>query len=459
MKRLLNSPCKRGAVLIALFAVGVRWLLATRGGQDYWPDEARYARAKHAVRMLIEGNLQDAARIFDSADHLFFKALSVLPASIEIGTVDSNRIPAIFFSTFFALTLFVLWGIVRRTGAGEGTALVSVALLAGCNSFFIYSRHLVPYDAAMAIGLCAVYVGMRPDPRPWTSVICGFWAGVAFLTYTGYWTLTAFAVLTHTFYQDRKPARVVFRMAVSAAAAVLPTIFLCGLSWIMGGGLAESFVAYGSLATQGDFREGWSLPFEYLWHTEHLNLVIWIAAALFAIFVLRRMRHPKTALFALAGLLFFYGTMTLFSTGLHKFVVYGRLARQLAPFFCILTSAVLVHTWGRWPKARFPLLLAAGLMTVQSAYDLYQPFRLTFPIEFRQALGAAQREFPKGRYDLLNAGHIYPHPVLSSVKYQRAVYSRPHPLEYPPYQYEGFTPEQRRTLRSTDISMRLMLRE
>jgi hypothetical protein len=36
------------------------------------------------------------------------------------------------------------------------------------------------------------------------------------------------------------------------------------------------------------------------------------------------------------------------------------------------------------------------------------------------------------------------------------VYEAPHPLTFLPYQYEGYTPEQRRVLRSTDISMRLI---
>jgi hypothetical protein len=36
------------------------------------------------------------------------------------------------------------------------------------------------------------------------------------------------------------------------------------------------------------------------------------------------------------------------------------------------------------------------------------------------------------------------------------IFSFPHPLQYKPYQYEGFTPEERAVLRFTDGSMRLL---
>jgi hypothetical protein len=53
--------------------------------------------------------------------------------------------------------------------------------------------------------------------------------------------------------------------------------------------------------------------------------------------------------------------------------------------------------------------------------------------------------------------HIYPAPEPLVLPPGHAVLARaPHPLQFLPYQYEGYTPDERDKLRSTDISMRLV---
>lgn len=450
---------KWGLFAIIVLSIALRWFLVFQGGQNYWPDEARYARAKYGTQMLLEGDLGNAMPIFDAADHMFFKVLGILPALFEIFVVESWRVPGMFYSSFFALTLLMVWRILRRVGADPKTSLLSAALLAGCNSFFLYSRHLVPYDLAMAVGLCAVYIGLKPDRGFRASVACGLAGGLTFMTYTGYWTLGAFAVFTHSFYKEPHPARGAQKLLVSGAALVFVPAFLCAVSTLLGGGLVESFTFFSRSVTQGDYGDGWSLPFIYLWHTEHFNLPLWAVASALAAFWVRRMKNAEAAKFGFFGLLFFYSVMVLVSAGFHKFVVYGRLARQLAPFFCMLTASALAHSWTKGTKFRIFVLILAAATTVQSGLNMREPFGLTFPIEFRKAMLVDRANFPKGQYDLLNADHIFPYPIQSIVKYQKVVFQRPHPLEYPPYQYEGFTREQRDVLRKTDISMRLMLRE
>ena len=58
----------------------------------------------------------------------------------------------------------------------------------------------------------------------------------------------------------------------------------------------------------------------------------------------------------------------------------------------------------------------------------------------------------------LNAKHLYPgpEPVRLPPRYT-VIKSTPHPLQFLPYQYEGYRPEQRAALRAADISMRLII--
>jgi hypothetical protein len=59
---------------------------------------------------------------------------------------------------------------------------------------------------------------------------------------------------------------------------------------------------------------------------------------------------------------------------------------------------------------------------------------------------------------LLNAQHLYhpraPRSPLASPAVEVVRY--PHPLQFLPYQYEGFAPMERQVLRTTDIAMRLL---
>ena len=56
------------------------------------------------------------------------------------------------------------------------------------------------------------------------------------------------------------------------------------------------------------------------------------------------------------------------------------------------------------------------------------------------------------------AHHIYPTPEpFAVVPGSVTVAQTAHPLQYLPYQYEGFTPAQRERLRTTDIQMRAII--
>jgi hypothetical protein len=207
--------------------------------------------------------------------------------------------------------------------------------------------------------------------------------------------------------------------------------------------------------TQGSFEEGWRLPFEYLWHAEHGLLVAWLISLGWCLVTLRRASASPLVRAGLVGLIFVCVALAIGSTFLHRFVVYGRLARQLVPFFCLLSAYVLARWWQQ-PAGVLPRRLAMATiaaLVVQSAFNFSQSFTQVFPADLERRFG------PSARSPLtwINVGHIYPVPqkVVLPERYV-LVYEAPHPLTFLPYQYEGYTPEQRRLLRSTDITMRLI---
>jgi hypothetical protein len=114
-------------------------------------------------------------------------------------------------------------------------------------------------------------------------------------------------------------------------------------------------------------------------------------------------------------------------------------------------------------------------VAVQAAVNFTGPLRQRFPAEYTRevegALGPLPREVAlsgpavlgrapvaSDRYVLVNAQHLYPVGGPRVVSPGRETRRVRHPLEFRPYQYEGYTPPERAVLRSADLSMRVIER-
>lgn len=443
-------------LLILAVSWALRIFLVWSGGQDYWPDEVRYERSRAAVAALSRGDAASALRALDQPDHLLFVVLGTVPAAAERAFGESSKIPAAFFATFSVASIFLLWVLVRRLGGDERVRLLAAFFFAASATQLYYSRHLLPYDTAMALGLAALAAGSRSPCRPRDSVFCGLLAAGAALTYSGYWMLAAFALLAHAAREPRSAPLVTRRALLSGAGFLAPLAALFAADLALGGNLARRVVAFSGTIAQGRFEEGWSLPLAYFWHAEHLIAVLWAIAIVWS--AIRRSRGDASEALGLglAGVVFVYGGLVVMSVVLRKMVVYGRLARPIVPFACLLTALMVASLVQR---ARSRRLAAAGVLggvALQAAANFATPLVQVFPAEFRRLAERAAPAAPRGALGLLYDGHIYPRPVPAPPDCDVLI-ARPHPLQFLPYQYEGYGPEERAALRATDIRMRLVV--
>jgi len=448
----------RQALLAVLFLSAlVRVELVERGGQFYWTDERRYSNAQAILAALEGGRVADALSLLDTADHLLFKIIAVAPAALQQAVGDEGRSAAVFLSLFSVLSIALVWSISLRAGGSESEALFAAILMAASSTFFYYSRHLVPYDVAMTLGLVAVLVGIPRSRGVSRSLMCGFLSGCTFLTYAGYWTLAGAAVLIHVAIPPWTGARAALRRAAGATAGLaIPPVTVLAVSTALGGHLWESFGSFAGSVHDGTFTEGWRLPFEYLWHAEHGVLLLWAGGVGWAVWRARRYLTPQVCV-GLLGLGVIYGAFVATSTWLEMFVVYGRLARQLVPFLCIISAHSLEQLRTSGTRARW---IAWGLVSaaaLQGVLNFQQPLRQQFPDEFREQAELLVPGLARGRYAFVYAAPIYPEPAPIHLPPHRTVATAAHPLQYLPYQYEGYTPEQRARLRATDISMQLVV--
>src|SRR6185369_17093579 len=195
-------------LLLALASL-LRVMLVVQGGQLYWPDERLYIQVLD-IFDLHQGHWFDILKaLVSTQDHLGFALLSAPIAAVQfaIGHALSRTgdglmlLPGIVLSQASVVSIALVYAIARRTGRDRAEALVAATLMASATTMFYYSRHLLPYDAALAAGLFALWCASGTARRD--SLICGAAASAAFIIYNGYWLLVATVLLLHIVHEGR----------------------------------------------------------------------------------------------------------------------------------------------------------------------------------------------------------------------------------------------------------------
>lgn len=472
-------------VLLALLAAAflLRGALALSGGQRYFPDENRYLRCFIVLRHLERAEWRAALdQVLDSPDHTGFLAVGLLPAAAQrlalraVGlpqtrpSVDATAwLPALLLGLSSVACVGLVAALARRTGAPESESLLAGFLMLCSTSMFAYSRHLLPYDSALALALAALWLGLEARATWRRSLLVGLLAGAAFLTYNGYWLIAATVMGLHSLRGSSTwPERARRGFLAGIGFALLPAA-LTGLSLARG---QEAYVLRllrfsREAATQADFSEGWSLPWAYLWHSEHALLLVLGGGALAALKA-KDVRARATPW--LGAAMAMYATMVVFSNGFERIGTFGRISRSLVPFLCLAAAAAGARLLERARPIAWAVCLA---LAAQAAWNFATPFRLRFPRDVARELeqrygelgrdttvvvdpSPEERPLPDARYVLLNARYLYPVSAPKPAPTGREVYRTPHPLQYLPYQYEGYVPRERALLRSNDIAIRLV---
>ena len=469
-------------LLLALASL-LRVMLVVQGGQLYWPDERLYTQVLD-IFDLHQGQWFDILKaLFSTQDHLGFALLSapIAAAQFAMGHALSRSgeglmlLPGIALSQASVASIALVYAVARRAGRDRIEALIAAGLMASATTMFYYARHLLPYDAALALGLFALWCAIGSSRRD--SIMCGAAASAAFITYNGYWLLVATVLLLHLVHEGRTAVRsAVWRAVYATVGFVMVPAAIVLVELLTGAPLMFSGMRrLAATVSDGYAPEGFGLPWAYLWHAEHALLLVWIAAALFVIVGRTgwNSRRQHTAAMWVLAAVFIYLALGVSSAILHVFVVMGRQARQVVPFLCLATAAAAVELLERrrWSSS----IVVVGLMALiaQTAWNFNQPLQQRFPrdviaeittkygpIDFENTIEGPPltHEHVESRWVLLNAQHLYnpraPRPPLPSSIIE--VMRFRHPQQFLPYQYEGLRPTERQVLRGSDISMRLI---
>lgn len=474
----------RELVLLLGLSSLLRIILVVQGGQAYWPDERLYLEVLEAWSQPRWSDV--VAGILGRPDHLGFALLSAVPAGIHHAVsaasgMDATRLlmlPSLVLAHASVVAIALVYAIARRTG-GEPREALLAALLMGCSTAMFYNaRHLLPYDGALAIALGAVWCGLRTD-RTSRSVACGALACCAFVTYNGYWLLAGTAMLVHVLFPLRDLTRPALlsaggRAGLATAGFVAVMAALTGVQLVVGvplllGGMRR----LASTITDGYMPEGFVVPWAYLWHGERALLLIWITAAL--VTIVDRGTWPdqrrRCASIWLASAACIYLALGGGSAFLHVFAVMGRGVRQVVPFLCLAAAPAILRAFDASGRRTTWITASAATLLVSTATNFWTPLTQRFPrnldAQVKAKYGDIDHAFsidgpgPNNaragmRWVLTNTAHLYPPRGPRAVPRGTVALRFPHPLEFLPYQYEGFDPLERQVLRQNDISMRLI---
>lgn len=449
--------------LIAL-ALILRVFLVFGGGQFFIPDEDRYFSSRKAVDHFKHGQWRAGfAEPFEAGDHVGFKFIGILPALIEqaLGRQDAH-VPALFFSLFSVLNLALIWRIAHRLG-GETCGYWALFLAATSSTLFYNTRHLLPYDTSLCLALTALLLAVQPAWRGQSPAV-GFVAGWAFLTYYGYWTLGGVVMTLHVLRRRRGWLDFILTGAAAAAGLAIALAIPLGLNRLGNGHMIAGARALSSTITAGDFA-GHTVPWEFLWFAERAWLVL-TAAAAFAIGVRlsrkgwRAWQWQDPGFFALVGLLAVWGFFIVTSTGLHTFVVHGRLIRQMTPWLALL-GALELSRWGERRWQRWSLAAIGLVIALDAALRFSFPLRQEFPADFARRAEALleqqhRQDSAEFYYRLVNVeNYNYEPEVLKTAPAETLLAAR-HPIEYRPYIYESHSPSDRARRLAADHRMRLV---
>ena len=441
---------------------GLRVWLAVSGGQAYWPDEARYMLSREAAYELGHGHWRLAFEaLLGGADHVFFRwvGLPVAVAEHALGG-DHPALAACYFGLFSAGTIYLVWAVALRAGAGSSEALWAAFLAAASNSLFYYSRHYLPYDVALFGMLLALWLAVGPwSPR--RALLAGVAAGFGFLTYNGYWLLGACVLSLYALFGAGGPGRMAARAGLAFAGLVLPIALFLALGAAASHSVLRSYLVFAQTVKQGDFHVGFRVVPEYLWRAEGPFLGVLLAGFGYALASergdggLRRLRLWG------ASLAFLYGGLVFFSDMVPTFMVYGRMSRCLVPFLCLGAGAGVAGFLSRRGASRPAWTVAVAVLAVAlAAANFAAPLRQVFPARFLQILKRRLSEIPPGRFYFLRAANAETQwggamDGAAARPGEDLLLRCPNPLQFRPYQFEGFTQAQRRQLNGNDIAMQV----
>ena len=455
---------------ILCFSALLRIVIVIQGGQFFFMDERRYVAARQAINDIFSGNYNHfLQKLFGGVllggiwcpPGVLFTGL--LPAFTEHFVGEFPVIPALFFSIFSVVNIFLVFKIAKQNGGDDTESLLAAFFFSLSCSMFYYARHILPYDVGLTLALLTLLFATKESSGYRGIFWGGFLASITFLIYNGYWTFAAFAMVLLLCRNITSFRKTILCICFGGCGFAVPIIFLILGSKFYGTNVIANYIRYARSAQPGimgyEWSAEWRLPIEFLWHTEHFIFLIWLCAVFYSILLIIRQQLGKRAYLWCLGLVFIYGALVFNSVVMHRLMICGRHVRPLVPFFCLLSAYCVNDISKSFGRGKYIIGGICFLVFFQASYNFYIPLKQSFYEKFSQEALRKVSVFHPAGYSLLFASPKYICPVvvkLPSLPPHKVIMSCRNPFQFIPYQYEGLLRENQKGLRENDVTMKLI---
>ena len=478
MSVIQKLSSKQFLLATMLVAYLLRLILVVGEGQFHFTDEGRYRNATGAVEMIVQGDIGGALNLLlEFRPHQGFATASLFPAVLHrvayaiapssdlawddywYSRYSDFRFSSLFFAIPSVLAIGMIYLVARQAGARETEALLGAFFLAAANTLFMYSRHFLPYDFSLLLGLTTIWLVLkRRRASAKYSIAIGLAAFLTFWIYNGYLTLSILIALVYCLYLAPNPKTAIRRALGMFAGSMIIFVPLYIYNFVvLDIDMISQLREFSATVNHGDYSEGLVLPFLYFIHAETGVAFVWIMGILLAA---RRLRRSYSANDRQRALLWFVSLFTLYlllsvsSNVLQLFVIYGRVARSLVPFIvllCAFAYAPVLRRFGWWSGASFvvimsvfalinfvPLIQQRQYRTLQRhVYSNYKG------VSYESTFGPTSNPYgfrgiylPKVRYKLINAGVWYPKTERFYRPEGKILLEVPHPINNWAWHYD-----------------------
>jgi hypothetical protein len=374
----MKSPKTTLAITcILILSASFRLYLINKGGWNFFPDEKRFMNAIDLVNRSV-GLSESLKNLFTyGIEHKLFMFISALYIYLYNILSGSSFNPVYFFGIFSVINIYLVYKISANLGADGNESLASAFFMACASTNAYWSRHLVPYDISLCLGLCAILLATAQVSRH-NAVICGFLASCGFFTYYGSWMISSIGPLLFVYFTWKsKSPHVLAKITLLTTGFLLPFLIMwSGVAYYSNNyhyNMISDFIYFSKSINQGEFASGYAFPLRYFFAAEELLSVLWIIAISLTIYHLltKKSATDNNRIYIyLLSLIYIYSLLTLFSTVLHRQVVYGRTARQMLPFISLLSGFAINHYFINRKTSR--LLISCVVILACSFYGLKQ---------------------------------------------------------------------------------------
>lgn len=353
--------------LLLLLAVLLRLVLLLGNGEVVHQDGGEYFMSSSEVHgHLVRGDLTGLLHMQISG-HWGGLLFGAIPFFLQTEFIAPERVSAIFFVLPQVVNIFLVFRLVLAWGFGSRAGLIAAFLYAFSFSTIYQARHVLLHDLALMFCLLSLLVIATATARSLYRIFAaGILAFFCMFTYYGYWVSSGIALLFAAGFQAQHFRHLVSGGLTAAAGFVLPLLLFYGTGRWVGVDLLDQFLHFSHSIQFGEFYEGHRIPFAFFYHAEGLLLFVWLVCLV----ALPRVSRSHSAQWLLLCIVLMYFMLVVTSNFMEYFVVYGRLARQLAPLLCMVAGVVLARTSLKLAIVVLVLIIPYYAMNYLALYQL-----------------------------------------------------------------------------------------